>query len=541
MLRAAVLAGACAGLASAGGAAPADAAARPSSLRTASSRETHEMKKEERPPQHENNEDKAHRYREQEHDHHHHSSGSLKDFKRIDPQDLGEGISAPYTSQAELDSQYDLLKKVHVKNPRTIRDVPPVPTDGGPLAVGVRIELVKFQDLDEVAGTVNLVLDLVLCWADERLSHQPSQASSSPGKVYEMLPVTSNSNSIWTPDIVIMNQVAELENMFATENSPIIIADDAFRQRFRYNVIWQRRINLESRCTIDMSHFPFDRQSCEILIGSWASAQRQMMLCPLDSRQKFDQDVHTSEFQVLNISVNQSIVTEKDTKEKFSEVKYDLVLQRYPHYWMVNYMLPMFGVTMLSIATMWMSNAGTRMNSATRLLLCIVQIMNITTSWRPANETDIWLDRFQTHCLALSIASVMQSCIVDYIKNSGLLDLRWAPRDHTVDTLIRTTICFLAICVFVSDLCDLQERGGNDMVALYGSFHGHSTKLLVGLIYMIFLCLGTSSVFSTLWLVLPAEWWKSMGCRGCTQIASGAEKTASTPSKFCDKRASSPV
>jgi len=388
-----------------------------------------------------------------------------------------------------------------------------------------------------------LVLDLVLCWADERLSRQPSQASSSRGRVTEMLPVHTNSNDIWTPDIVIMNQVADLENMFATENSPIIIAaDDAFRQRFGYNVIWQRRINLESRCSIDMSHFPFDRQSCEILIGSWASAQRQMMLCPLESRQKFDveQDIHTSEFQVLNISVNQSIVTDS-SNEKFVEVKYELVFQRYPHYWMVNYMLPMFVVTMLSIATMWMSNAGTRMNSATRLLLCIVQIMNITTSWRPANETDIWLDRFQTHCLALSIASVMQSCVVDYIKNSGLLDLRWAPRDHVVDTLLRTIICFMAICVFVSDLCDLQQNGRNDMVALYSSFHGHSTKLLVGLIYIIFLCLGTSSVFSTLWLVLPEEWWKSLGCRGCTQIASGAEKSGSTPGKFGDRRGSSPV
>ncbi|CAK0813901.1 unnamed protein product [Prorocentrum cordatum] len=66
------------------------------------------------------------------------------------------------------------------------------------------------------------------------------QASSSRGRPYEMLPVTSNSNSIWTPDIVIMNQVAELDNMFATENSPIIVADDAFRRKFRYNVIWQR-------------------------------------------------------------------------------------------------------------------------------------------------------------------------------------------------------------------------------------------------------------------------------------------------------------
>jgi hypothetical protein len=274
-----------------------------------------------------------------------------------------------------------------------------------------------------------------------------------------------------------------------------------------------------------------------------------MLLIP-DTNQKFEQgeDIHTSEFQVSNVSVKKTAVFMKGSLEKFEEVQYNLVLQRYPHYWMVNYILPMFAVTMLTIATMWMSNAGTRMNSGTRLLLCIVQITNITASWRPANESDIWLDRFQTHCLALSIASVLQSCVVDYLKNSGLFDLGWAPRDHVVDTLLRTVICFLAICVFVSDLCDLQERGGNDMVGLYGSFHGHSSKLLVGLIYMIFLCLGTSSVISTLWLVLPTELWQRINCKGCASFASGVErdqlslaKSPLSPQKSFDKRNSSPT
>merc|ERR1712060_788598 len=126
-------------------------------------------------------------------------------------------------------------------------------------------------------------------------------------------------------------------------------------------------------------------------------------------------------------------------------------------------------------------------------------------TWRPANEADIWLDRFQSHCLAFAMASVLQSLVVDYLSKTGIFKLAWAPPGHVVDTLLRTVICLTTICVFIVDLCELAQASGPS--TLYGSFNGHSTKLLVGFLYLIFMCVGASSVFSTVWLLLPEHLW----------------------------------
>merc|ERR1712203_235829 len=110
----------------------------------------------------------------------------------------------------------------------------------------------------------------------------------------------------------------------------------------------------------------------------------------------------------------------------------------------------------------------------------------------------------------------------DYMLKTGLFEMSWSPRSHTVDTLLRTAICLTTMTVFVADFCDLMIR--QDPRSLYGSFHAHSSKMLVGFVYVIFMMLGTSSVFSTLWLVLPPALFKRMCCKGCSTVASGGDE-----------------
>merc|ERR1712182_76507 len=95
---------------------------------------------------------------------------------------------------------------------------------------------------------------------------------------------------------------------------------------------------------------------------------------------------------------------------------------RYGRFYLLNFVMPVAGIALLTVATMWMTQYATRANSATRLVMCIVQIMNITAEWRPANQGDIWLDRFHSHCLAVAMASVLQSMVMDYLESN------WYPK-----------------------------------------------------------------------------------------------------------------
>jgi hypothetical protein len=233
-----------------------------------------------------------------------------------------------------------------------------------------------------------------------------------------------------------------------------------------------------------------------------------MTLSPQDIGKQLDWgSVHTQEFRVRNISVSKEDVYTRAAAQTFEEIRYGISLQRYPHFYVINFILPLVAVTMLTIGTMWMRNAGIRMNSGTKILLCVVSIMNITAKWRPAGHGDIWLDRFQSHCLTLSMAAVLQSLVMDYVLRHFTHWKNYGYRTHVTDILLRTMICVMAILVFVADFCTVKR---SDTRGLFGSRHAHSQQLLVGFVYIVFVGLGLSSACSIFWLVLPRPIWNGL-------------------------------
>jgi hypothetical protein len=211
--------------------------------------------------------------------------------------------------------------------------------------------------------------------------------------------------------------------------------------------------------------------------------------------------VHTSEFQVKDIAVSKRVVYTKAVAQSFTEVVYTLVLERYPHYYVINFILPMVAITLLTISTMWMSptNIGPRVNSSTKLLLCIVSIMFITARNRPAIHGDIWLDRFQSHCLALSMCAVLESFFIDYISKTAV-HIPWFPRVDDIDSILRISICAITAVVIFSDASEVDQ---NSALTLYTSVNTDSTGLLVGFVYIILIGLGLSSVFTFTWFMIP--------------------------------------
>jgi len=164
----------------------------------------------------------------------------------------------------------------------------------------------------------------------------------------------------------------------------------------------------------------------------------------------------------------------------------------------------MLAVTLLAVATMWMSpgNVGSRVNSSTKLLLCVVSIIFITARHRPAIHGDIWMDRFQSHCLALSMSSVLESLFVDYLAKPTL-HISWAPRVEQVDSTLRAFICFLTAGIIIKDFREVKRYNS---LLMYATFEADSTRLLVLFIYVMIFGLTVSSTGSILWMLIPRKW-----------------------------------
>jgi len=217
-----------------------------------------------------------------------------------------------------------------------------------------------------------------------------------------------------------------------------------------------------------------------------------------------EREVHSPEFRVLNITVRTKDVFTRSTAQKFNEVRYEVVLQRHPHFYVMNFVLPMVALTGLAVSTMWMNpgNIGPRVNSGTKMLLCVVSIIFITARGRPAIHGDIWMDRFQSHCLALAMSAVLESLCIDWLQKASK-NLSWFPKVDTVDSLLRALIC----CALTFTICyDASEIKRYNVLDEYASFQAGSTQLLVALVYIIFCGMLLASFLSFGFRSLPANW-----------------------------------
>jgi hypothetical protein len=213
------------------------------------------------------------------------------------------------------------------------------------------------------------------------------------------------------------------------------------------NVFWSRALAPVVKCDFALHSFPFDEQVCDIPIGCQASSRRFIELIPQPMYTETEH-LHTAEFNVTSIEVVMLRSTSRAYAEQYDEIHYRVRLRRYPNYYVITFILPMMAISLLATGTMWMSrgNVGQRVNSGSKILLSVLSIEYITAQSRPPMHGDIWLDIFQSHCLVLSMASVTESLVIDYIS-------RWYS-DRLIgaaDRIFRTVILAFGSAVFYAD------------------------------------------------------------------------------------------
>ena len=67
---------------------------------------------------------------------------------------------------------------------------------------------------------------------------------------------------VWQPDLVLYSSVAEIYGPSFTNNIINISPNGS--------ILYMYPARLEVSCPLDITHFPFDQQSCPLLLGSWA-------------------------------------------------------------------------------------------------------------------------------------------------------------------------------------------------------------------------------------------------------------------------------
>jgi hypothetical protein len=268
-------------------------------------------------------------------------------------------------------SKVSELKHILLQNYRS--DV--IPNIHEPLNLSLGVAFRAFNNIDQKEGIVISNLWLRYWWNDYNLKWNETlwNISSLTFRTDPQL-----DSSVWTPDIFLYNTAENpLENI---KWSNLVIQSNG-------DVLWSRPGMIQSTCSFDMTDFPYDRQICELKLGSWSYTGDQLILT--EGRPSIDITNYQSneEWELENISHNINAIKYECCPHKYYDTTFTIHFKRLSGYYETNIIIPTFATASLILITILIPwDSGERISFAVTVMLSIIVFLLILSDTLPKSN-----------------------------------------------------------------------------------------------------------------------------------------------------------
>lgn len=246
-----------------------------------------------------------------------------------------------------------------------------------------------------------------------RLLDRPWNSDITQGAVAH---IQVNHEDIWVPDVTLHQHVDGFtEN---TNSYKVHVFDESFvksleaRNLPKFNMFWSRSTVLHMKCPIHLEDFPFDTNHCPMQWEAWA--ENAYRLSPaLDVSASY---TTTKEYNVTLTYVKSGNrpypLPGGGNFGLFDYALFDLKLERYAHYYVINYILPIATMVILAWLTFFIpmkAESHDRIAYTVTLMLTVMAVNFITAENRPRTKEDMWLDHFQTWAFVAVFIPIVQT------------------------------------------------------------------------------------------------------------------------------------
>lgn len=107
-------------------------------------------------------------------------------------------------------------------------------------------------------------------------------------------------------------------------------------------VLWVPPTKYEANCKLDMRLWPFDRQSCKVVVGSWTHHVGQINL-QLENDWKEDYMTENDEWYLVKMDSERNSRKYACCVEEYADITYTLILQRRPETYKTLILSPALG------------------------------------------------------------------------------------------------------------------------------------------------------------------------------------------------------
>ncbi|CAH1252484.1 CHRNB2 [Branchiostoma lanceolatum] len=245
-------------------------------------------------------------------------------------------------------------------------DVRPVVAPADVLPVNFKLLVIQVIAVNEKEEYMRTNVWVELSWVDYRLAWNKEDFDHIPS-------IRVPAESVWKPDIVLLNNKDGQYDVALYTKA--IISNEGF-------VYWLPPSIFTSECSINVRHFPFDKQNCTLQFSSWTYNKREVDLVSLGF--VYDDFKESGEWQIVDIP-SRRVETEDSVF-----VIYDFMLARKPLFYIVNMIVPIILLTLLSILVFYLPvDCGEKVGLCINILLALVVFLLLIADIIPATSMDI--------------------------------------------------------------------------------------------------------------------------------------------------------
>ncbi|XP_031707631.1 neuronal acetylcholine receptor subunit alpha-2-like [Anarrhichthys ocellatus] len=233
------------------------------------------------------------------------------------------------------------------------------------------LSIAQLIDVDEKNQMMTTNVWLKQEWTDYKLQWSPSDFDN-------VTSIRVPSELIWVPDIVLYNNA----------DGEFTITHMTKAHLFHTGrVCWVPPAIYKSSCSIDVTFFPFDQQSCKMKFGSWTYDRAKIDLEPFENTVDLKDYWESGEWAIVNAVGTYNTKKYDCCHEIYPDITYYFVIRRLPLFYTINLIIPCLLISFLTVLVFYLpSDCGEKITLCISVLLSLTVFLLLITEIIPSTS-----------------------------------------------------------------------------------------------------------------------------------------------------------
>lgn len=191
---------------------------------------------------------------------------------------------------------------------------------------------------------------------------------------------------------------------------------------------------MESTCSVDITYFPFDTQTCELKFTAWSYTKNEVELNKGSKGVQLETYVENSQWALSGTS-------SRETNTDEAAVYFSLSLKRRPHFYIINVIMPVVFLSALNVISFVLPvSSGERASYSVTVFLALAVFLTIVAGLLPKNSETTSL---------LSVYLMLMSSLSTLIVIVSIVEVRLAARDAEKQPISKFFLAFAKLSRFL--------------------------------------------------------------------------------------------